>query len=199
MALWTCGGTPVVRVGGAPPVAGKPSDVVTGTSATGHPIATHTAVNGVVVDIKESITTLLYNSGTNTLTFTDETGTVHLLPLTGSSGGSDIVNSNGFRLAVQPILSNRVVKIVGNDISYYEPNVDSPLSTIGLSLTAANAGDPVDVAVDGILSTTIVPNGARWAGPNGTLLIVPPAVGVIHPIGRVSGTSFIVEIGEPIL
>lgn len=113
----------------------------------------------------------------------------------GGSGGTEITGA----IASQAIIADRVVKIVGGSVSYYDPVVDSPLSTVGIATSSVNAGSVVGVAVDGVLVTTLVPDGVRWAGPAGVLLTVPPLTGVVRSIGSVSGSTFVVEINDSIL
>lgn len=101
--------------------------------------------------------------------------------------------------AVTALSADRVVKLVGNNVSYYEPGVDSPLSTLGVTANSAGLGGSIDVSVDGVISTTMTPNGPRWAGGSGVMLTNPPSSGTIHGIGRVNGPVFIVEISDAIL
>lgn len=75
------------------------------TNAAQRTIATHTSGDNTVFNIRESVTKLLYNSGTNVLSYTDEHGSTVDWTLSGTGGGGGSTS-----VVDQTVAGNRIAR-----------------------------------------------------------------------------------------
>lgn len=124
-------------------------------------------------------------------------GAQGLQGIPGPDGGSAFTRTAGESLSAL-----RVVYEIDGDVFYLDPDDEDHIDLLlGITLTAADIGTPVNVQRSGVLEDSAWNwnLGRVWLGANGTLTQTPPLFGFDVLIGyAVSPTRITLNIQDPI-
>lgn len=114
-------------------------------------------------------------------------------------GGGDTIPMT----AGENLSALRVVMSGPSGVIYADASSILTSKPVGITMTAATAGQTVQVKAAGIISDALwswVPNDTIWLGSNGMLTSTPPSSGVAARVGiAMTATSIMVQIHQPIV
>lgn len=121
--------------------------------------------------------------------------------MTGPQGPPGDVGGLIQPIAGEDISALRVVTLNASEQAiYFDPSAANAFKAVGVSSSAATAGNPLSIVVTGkVDGGTWVAQAIYFAGPNGTLTTTPPTTGLSVVVGFAPDVNtFVVRIGEPI-
>jgi len=127
-----------------------------------------------------------------------QTGSVAVSP---GGGGIPSTYVSSSIVAGESVGSPRVVMIEDGECFLFDPSIETNMyKRIGVTRSAVAVGDSVDVVICGELNTGagVAQDSIYYAGPNGTLVTVPPTSGIIMEIGIAKDNDvLIVNLSTP--